>query len=133
VFLFVGGAIRRKGVDVLLEAFKTAFDTGEDVSLLLAVSGSGGAYAHNSLARQIQLAANDSRCPHVQMITDAIDDATLASLYRGCDALVLPYRGEGFGMPLLEAMVCGKPVITTARGPAQDLVRNAGSNTPVCV
>ena len=68
VFLFVGGAIRRKGVDVLLEAFKAAFDDREDVSLLLAVCGSGGAYAHNSLVRQIQLTANDSRCARVQML-----------------------------------------------------------------
>ena len=49
-----------------------------------------------------------------------MDDATLASLYRGCDVFVLPYRGEGFGMPLVEAMACGKPVITTACGPSQD-------------
>jgi glycosyltransferase involved in cell wall biosynthesis len=56
----------------------------------------------------------------VHVITDTLDDATLASLYRGCDAFVLPYRGEGFGMPLLEAMACGKPVITTATGPSQD-------------
>jgi glycosyltransferase involved in cell wall biosynthesis len=88
--------------------------------LLLAVSAGGGAYAHNSLVQQIQLTANDSRCAHGQMITDATDNAKLASLYRGCDAFVLPYRAEGFGMPLLEAMACGKPVITTARGPSQD-------------
>jgi glycosyltransferase involved in cell wall biosynthesis len=43
VFLFVGGAIRRKGVDLLLEAFKVTFEVHEDVSLVLALSGSGGA------------------------------------------------------------------------------------------
>jgi|tagenome__1003787_1003787.scaffolds.fasta_scaffold20990084_11 glycosyltransferase involved in cell wall biosynthesis len=120
IFLFVGGAIRRKGVDLLLEAFKAAFDVRDDVSFLLAVSGAGGAYQHNSFAAQIQLAANDARGPHVQIITNTMDDATLASLYRGCDVFVLPYRGEGFGMPLVEAMACGKPVITTACGPSQD-------------
>jgi glycosyltransferase involved in cell wall biosynthesis len=119
-FLFVGGAIRRKGVDLLLEAYKAAFDPGEDVSLILAMSGAAGAYQHNSLLPQIQRAAHDHSFPHVQPLLDSFDDATLASLYRGCDAFVLPYRGEGFGMPLLEAMACGKPVITTAPGPSTD-------------
>ena len=119
-FFFAGGAIRRKGLDLLLEAYTAAFDPGEDVSLILSVSGTAAAYQHNSLMRQIQDAANDPSCPHVQPLLDSFDDATLASLYRGCDVFVLPYRGEGFGMPLLEAMACGKTVITTAQGPAQD-------------
>jgi glycosyltransferase involved in cell wall biosynthesis len=120
LFLFVGGAIRRKGVDVLLEAYKAAFDCGEDVSLVLSVSGTTGAYQHNTLTPQLHEIVNDPRSPHVQLLMGALDDLTLASLYRGCDAFVLPYRGEGFGMPLLEAMACGKPVITTAQGPSQD-------------
>jgi glycosyltransferase involved in cell wall biosynthesis len=120
VFLFVGGAIRRKGVDLLLEAYQAAFDPGEDVSLVLNVSSSAGAYQHNSLLQQLQNVANDPASPHVQPLLDSLDDATLASLYRGCDAFVLPYRGEGFGMPLLEAIACGKPVITTALGPSRD-------------
>ena len=120
VFLFVGGAIRRKGVDLLLEAYQAAFDPGEEVSLLLVVSGTAEAYRHASLMQQIQGAANNPRFPHVQPLLETFDDATLASLYRGCDAFVLPYRGEGFGLPLLEAMACGKPVITTALGPAPE-------------
>jgi len=115
--LFVGGAIRRKGRDLLLEAYQAAFEV---VRLLLVVPGTGRAYQHHSLARQIQDAANDSRCPHVQMIAKSVDDATLAGLDRGSDAFVLPYRGEGFAMPLLEAMARGKPVITTTQGPSQD-------------
>lgn len=120
VFLFVGGALRRKGVDLLLDAYRAAFEVGEDVTLLLVVSGASGAYQHNSLMQHVLKAANDEIGPHVQLLLEAVDDATLASLYRGCDAFVLPYRGEGFAMPLLEAMACGRPVITTAEGPSAD-------------
>lgn len=119
-FLFVGGAIRRKGIDILLEAYRAAFDSGEDVTLVLHLSGLAGSYQHNSLVASVQSMAADPTAPHVQLLTDTLDDKTMASLYRGCDALVLPYRGEGFGLPLLEAQACGKPVITTAQGPASE-------------
>jgi len=39
------------------------------------------------------------------------DDARLGDLYRGCDLFVFPSRAEGFGLPPLEAMACGAPVV----------------------
>ena len=119
-FLFVGGAIRRKGVDLLLEAYRAAFHPTDDVTLVLLLSDAAGSYRHNSLSRNLRQSATDIHTPHVQILSEPLNDATLASLYRGCDALAMPYRGEGFGLPLLEARACGKPVITTAAGPAPE-------------
>jgi glycosyltransferase involved in cell wall biosynthesis len=126
VFLFVGAAIRRKGIDLLLDAYKCAFQPGESVTLVLLVSGAT-AYQHNSWLTEIRRAATDQAQPHVLPLFETIDDMTLANLYRGADALVLPYRGEGFGMPLLEAMACAKPVITTAEGPSKDFCDESNS------
>jgi glycosyltransferase involved in cell wall biosynthesis len=120
IFLFVGGAIPRKGIDLLLEAFRSAFAPTANVALVLLVSDASGAYQHNSWIPQIRAAAIDRTMPPVVPIFEMVVDSTLANLYRGASALVLPYRGEGFGLPLLEAMACGKPVITTADGPAKD-------------
>ena len=50
---------------------------------------------------------------------DLADDE-MAALYRACDVLVHPYRGEGFAMPVLEAMASGLPVIHTAGGPTDE-------------
>ncbi len=125
VFLFVGGAIRRKGIDLLLEAYSQAFEPGEDVTLLITALGAQAAYQHNSLVDKVTGFTLDPTVPHAEAVTDELDDATLASLYRGCDAFVLPYRAEGFCMPALEAMACGKPVITTAVGPSQDFCTTA--------
>ena len=119
VFLFVGGAIARKGIDLLLQAYAQAFESGDDVTLAVS-TGANPAYAHNSLDGLLAKFMRDVRLPHLAFLSKQFEDTDLAALYRGCDAFVLPYRGEGFGMPIAEAMACGKPVITTAAGPAAE-------------
>ena len=47
-------------------------------------------------------------------------EAEIAGLYAACDCLVHPYRGEGYGLPIAEAMACGKPTIVTDFGAALD-------------
>src|SRR5207247_1086784 len=47
----------------------------------------------------------------------------LAALYRSADCFVLPSRGEGWGMPLLEAMACGLPVIATDWSGPRDFLK----------
>ena len=50
--------------------------------------------------------------PNVQFV-GLVPEAKMPSLYRGADALVFPSLYEGFGLPLLEAMACGTPVVTS--------------------
>lgn len=120
VFLFVGGAIPRKGIDVLWEAYRMAFTSADDVTLVVKDIGSSTFYKDMTVLDQLTRATQEFRSPHLVILTEEIDDAKLAALYRGSDVFVLPYRGEGFGMPLAEALACGKPVITTGMGPARE-------------
>jgi glycosyltransferase involved in cell wall biosynthesis len=55
-----------------------------------------------------------------------IDDADLPELYGGAAAVVLPSLEEGFGLPALEAMACGAPVVASCRGALPEVVGDAG-------
>src|SRR3954451_23368262 len=54
-----------------------------------------------------------------------VDDAELAALYRGARCLVFPSLYEGFGLPVLEAMACGTPVVTTRGGATEEVAGGA--------
>src|SRR5262249_37619256 len=64
--------------------------------------------------------AESGELPRLVVLDDELGTAELAALYRACDVLVHPYRGEGFGMPVLEAMAAGLPVIVTGGGPTDE-------------
>jgi glycosyltransferase involved in cell wall biosynthesis len=118
-FLFVGGAISRKGIDVLLSAYAEAFAGRDDVSLVVKDFGADGVYRGGDRAELLRMAA-DADGPRVVHLTETLADDEVAALYRACDVLVHPYRGEGFAMPVLEAMACGLPAIVTAGGPTDE-------------
>jgi hypothetical protein len=61
------------------------------------------------------------------LYNNQIRSSQLGTIYRGADAFVLPTRGEGWGMPILEAMACGLPAIATPwSGPSEFLHEGVG-------
>ena len=116
--LFVGGTIHRKGIDVLLAAFARAFRPGDGVGLVIKEMGSKSFYRGQTA--EAEIAALRERGYAVEYIDRILSEAEMAGLYCACDALVQPFRGEGFGLPIIEAMACGLPVIITGAGPALD-------------
>ncbi len=118
-FLFVGGVIHRKGPDLLLAAWREAFAGRDDVTLVVKDFGAGGVYRDGERG-PLRAHAASGALPRIELIEDELEVAELVELYRGSDVLVHPYRGEGFAMPVLEAMACGLPVIVTAGGPTDE-------------
>jgi glycosyltransferase involved in cell wall biosynthesis len=54
-----------------------------------------------------------------------VGDAELARLYRGARVVAYPSLYEGFGIPVLEAMACGAPVVTSAGGAMEEVAGGA--------
>jgi glycosyltransferase involved in cell wall biosynthesis len=120
VFLFVGGVIERKGVDLLAESYQASFSSRDAVTLVIKEQGSSSYYRNSALLESVRKASRNKSGPRILIIREEMTDQQLASLYRAADVFVLPYRGEGFGIPLAEALACGTPVITTGLGPAHE-------------
>lgn len=119
-FLFVGGMIERKGLDLLLDAWAEAFTAADDVCLVIKAFGAGSHYALNPMQLRLQALSQDPAGAEILLLEDELSPAQMAALFRACDAYAHPYRGEGFGMPILEAMACGLPVIVPNAGPAPE-------------
>jgi glycosyltransferase involved in cell wall biosynthesis len=117
-FLFVGGTIWRKGIDLLLDAFAREFRPGEPVSLL--IKGMGHDSFYQGKTADGLIAQYQARNVPIHRIDREFSDDELPGLYTACDCLVLPYRAEGFALPVVEAMACGRPVIVTNGGACRD-------------
>ena len=121
-FLYVGGTIHRKGFDLVLDAYRKEFGPNEDVSLVIKGVGANTVYRDDPQQAQIDAAIRDASQPHIAYFPESMTDGQLAGMYTACDCLVAPYRGEGFGLPVLEAMACGVPAIVPRGGPTDDFV-----------
>ncbi len=119
-FLFVGGTIHRKGIDILLEAYVETFTATDPVCLVIKDLGGDSFYRGQTAAERIGEIRSRPDAPEIEYIDRELGVDELAGLYTACQCLVHPYRGEGFGLPIAEAMACGLAVIVTGYGAALD-------------
>ena len=121
-FLYVGGTIHRKGFDVLLESFLEEFSPEDDVCLVVKDMGHKTVYRYGNFYERVLEEANNPAAPEILYFDGEMTAGQLASLYAACQSFAAPYRGEGFGMPILEAMACGLAAIVPRGGPTDDFV-----------
>ena len=119
-FLFVGGAVERKGIDVLLEAYTNEFTPDDDVCLVIKDHPSNIFYREHPHRDQIRRLAADPETPEIVYLDEHLSSLDLAALYRACTVGVWPYRAEGFLIHALECMACGTPTVLPDIGPTTD-------------
>lgn len=113
-FFMCGKKETRKGFDELLEGFQIAFGGDETTELHLKADYFWGGQAkaeakQDELSRQIDGLGLSNVVP----VSGALSTSDMALLYNNYDAMIFPSRAEGWGLPLIEAIACGLPVIST--------------------
>ena len=118
--LFVGALAPRKNVDVLLEAYAALLTRRPDLPpLVLAGPTSPDAAAILAVIDRPPLRGR-------VRTTGYVTEAELRGYYEQACVLVLPSLHEGFGLPALEAMTVGVPVVVAERGALPEIVKDAG-------
>jgi glycosyltransferase involved in cell wall biosynthesis len=102
--LQVGSAIKRKRIDLLLEIFAALRSRLPGVRLVRA----GG-----DMSRELRARAEQLGVASAIIELPMLDRRVLAAAYRRATCVLLPSDSEGFGLPVLEAMACGTPVIVS--------------------
>jgi glycosyltransferase involved in cell wall biosynthesis len=113
--LFVGTLEPRKNLHLLLQAWKEIKDEFK-ATWLVVVGASGSVFKAVNLPLELE---------RVRFL-GYVNDETLAGLYANALLFVLPSQEEGFGLPALEAMACGSPVIVSDGGALPEVVGQAG-------
>ena len=122
--LFVGRRQRRKNLDRLLAAYRLAVKLEPRLPPLVLVGPNSP--ADDKIRRTLARWALRGRV----LIRSGVSDTSLPAVYRGADLFCYPARYEGFGLPLLEAMSCGCPVIAADEGGLPELVGGSGILLP---
>lgn len=118
--LWCGTLEPRKNVSTLLDAFELV--AREDPDVVLALVGPAG---WGDVAAAVDSRLRSGLADRVRVI-GRVDDEELHAAYAGARALCYPSLWEGFGMPVLEAMAHGVPVVTSAGTSMAEFAEGAG-------
>jgi len=118
--LHISSCFPRKGVDVLLDVFKDIAHL--NISLTIKTFPN----PHNNIKEQIKKLPLYVR-NKILLIDEELEPSQINYLYEKCDVLVAPSRGEGFGLPIAEAMLLQLPVVVTSYGGQMDFCTKENS------
>ncbi len=119
--LFLGILAKKKNLPTLLRSLALLRDRLPDAPDLVVA---GRRYPQSDDTESAPLTQQLGLAEHVHFI-GGVPDEVVPALYAGSELYILPSLHEGFGIPLLEAMACGVPVITTRGGALPEIAGDA--------
>jgi glycosyltransferase involved in cell wall biosynthesis len=117
-FLFVGSVEERKNLRRLLQACADLWATGEERPLVVV---GARRWKYSKIMNSVRELDLERRV----IFTGHVPDSDLPALYNGADLFVFPSLYEGFGLPPLEAMACGTPVVCSNASSLPEVVGDA--------
>lgn len=119
--LFAGRLEARKGLHILCQAIPEVIRSRPGTKFVLVGRDTGTSPVGGSFKAYLSQQAQSHGFSDNLMLLEFLSSEELVQLYSACDVFVLPSLEEGFGMVILEAMACGKAVVTTSAGGAGDI------------
>lgn len=132
IFLSVFGWSLRKGYDVMLRAYLEEFTSDDPVTFLISARYFGSTdeskkqVIRNDIAKVSSMVSNPKK-PQVVLFGDVLSDKMMPQLFSAADCYVLISRGEGFGLPYIEAGACKLPVIASRYSGQTDFLDDENS------
>jgi len=117
--LFLSTLKPSKNIEGLIRAFKELYDKGS--SLKLVIAGKKG-WHYEGIFKEV----DKLKLSKEVIFTDFVDEKDISGLMAGAKVFVLPSFFEGFGIPVIEAMACGTPVVVSNAGSLPEITDKAG-------
>jgi len=125
MLICVGGMNAHKNILGMLKALPLILERRKNVHLVAVGDTSGKGFWDNVPTLKRFVAEHPPLSEHVHF-TGYLDDSQLVKLLNSAAALVFPSLWEGFGLPAVEALSCGAPVLASSRGSLPEVVGDAG-------
>ena len=119
--MHVGRLEAKKGVRILCQSIPNVIQSIPSARFVLIGRDTNNALGGGSFKDYIELMAKEQGFADNVMLIDFLPEDKLIQLYSACDLFMLPSLEESFGAVVIEAMACGKPVVSTRTGIALEL------------
>ena len=119
-FVYVGNSQWRKNINTLLNVWANTFKKCDNATLI--IKDNPKVYGETNILSELIKLQYKSECAEIIYIDDDLSDSEVAAIYKASKAVVHPYRAEGFGMHIQEAMACGCIPVVPDKGPTEDFI-----------